>query len=144
MYDIKKRNFHSNFKPMMTHGLENSSGLFMLNKTNGNIIFGHHPQLETIFCWFNQNWNDLDDFLVVIKSPGEWNKTSYKWKLKAQDEQMIETYMNKQNVSLELIPYIMDDSYDKQYNNTFYCRKVDNKLVYLCDNYGKFKYVEIK
>jgi hypothetical protein len=136
MFGCKSSNYSKpDFKPMMTFGLNGCSALVMINQTTNQIFFGHHPELSQIISWFNLNYNQSDQFIIIVKSPGDWVKTNEQYIMVSNSEQKIKNVFTKPNVNLILEPY---DTFvcRNQYESLLYLFKKSDNIVYT-NNYGQ-------
>ena len=137
MFGFKKTNYSNpDFKPMMTYGLGGCTALVMINRTTNEIFFGHHPDFDQTIVWFNDNYNQSNQFDVIVKSPGEWVKTNDQWKMVSKSQQQIISTFTKPNINLILEPYSLNQSHDNDFESTLYVFKQSNNIVYT-DNYGR-------
>jgi hypothetical protein len=137
MFGLKKSNYlEPDFKPMMTYGLGGCSVLVMINQSTNQIFFGHHPELSQVISWFNNIYNESNQFIVIVKSPGEWVKINEQWTMVSQFEQKIKNIFAKPNVNLILEPYNLSQSIDDNYESSLYLFKKSDNMVYT-DNNGE-------
>lgn len=137
--DEKRQFINNDFQPMMTYGLRGCIAMIIIIKrTNAaEIIFVHTPILSNIIDVFKKNYNDHDQYQIIIKAPGEYIKCNAIWTMKMNNEAFFIEHFNKNNVDLHLVPY--STCHDFSYENTKYSLYIyskNNELYYL-DNYGR-------
>lgn len=146
MWQIKKQNVEPTipFKTMMTYGLGGCTAIIiaLFDKITNKpikVIFGHHPNKDEAFNWFNSNYSSEYNIVTVIKSPGEYVKIDSKWIMEATDKLYWEEKIIKSNSKLIIEPYSLSMRINESnFQSSLYCKYIDEKLQYN-DEYGRFK-----
>ena len=147
MWEIQKYDITSNFKPLMTFGLNGCTAILMVffNKENNNcvrVVLGHHPEKDRIIEWYNKYYTIDFNIVTIIKSPGELIKENEKWIMKTEDEKFYSD--NIKNCKLIFEPYDMKNIPFNSFNKSLYFNIYHN-VPYYTDNNGnhiKIKYLE--
>jgi hypothetical protein len=144
MYQIKESVLDDNFKPMMTYGLGGCIAIIMINKNNKKIIFAHHPDYQMIKQFFINNYNCSDEFIVILKTAGSYEKEPVEnlWKLKSINESNEQTDFNKPNVKLNIVPYNLNHMIGDVHNSSLYCKYLNSKFMYT-DSIGVNNYIDL-
>lgn len=116
------------FKPLMTYGLNGCTALIAINKSSGDIIFCHHPILSQVFDWFDIHYKEKSNYIIIIKSPGDWIKINDKWILVSTNKQELETKFNGSLLILE--PYSLNIDITNNFQSTLYLFKKNDSLLY--------------
>jgi hypothetical protein len=144
MYQILEETLNDNFKPMMTYGLGGCHAFIMINKNTKHLIFIHHPFFEMIKIIFNMYYNLSDNFIIILKTPGTWVKEEGDkyWKMKSENESIQRQFLERHNVTVNFVPYSLNQTSGDIFNSTFYCDYKNKKFEYT-DSQGSINYVDL-
>jgi len=138
MYGLIKSNYLSkDFKPIMTYGLCGCTAIIVINPVSGEIIFGHHPILSQVFNWFNIHCKENANYIIIIKSPGDWIKINDQWILVSNNKQELETKFSESNYKLIIEPYSCMKIISDNFQSTLYLFKENDNLFYNSDGIDK-------
>jgi len=144
IYQIFEEILTDNFKPMMTYGLCGCHAFIMINKNTKDLIFIHHPFFEMIKIIFNMYYNQSDNFVTILKTPGAWVKEEddKHWKMKSENESIQRQFLERHNVTVNFVPYSLNQTSEDIFNSTFYCNYKNKKFEYK-DSQGSINYVDL-
>lgn len=128
----------------MTHGLSGCTTVLILcTGTYGSkLVFAHYASLDVVLNLFRTHYNSYDEFIVVVKAPGNYVNDDGTWVMELVDKKRIMIAIDKPNVKLVTIPYDLSrlsglniDSYE--YESSLYV-KYNGCDVLVSNDYGRF------
>jgi len=128
----------------MTHSLGGCTAVLILcTGTYGSkLVFAHYASLDVVLNLFKTHCNSYDEFIVVVKAPGNYVNEDGTWVMDLVDKKRIMTAIDKPNVKLVTIPYNLfrlarSDSDSYEYESSLYVKYNGSDVLVSNDN-GRF------
>ena len=130
------------FKPMMTYNIYNgniSIAIIIFNKKTEQYIrvcMAQSTEKEQLFTYAKQQYNNIYNFIVIIKIPTKIDKTTGKLHTNSELLNYFTYMMHKSNVKLYFLHYPINNN-NNVYQHSMHIQMIDNNIHY-ADNNGRF------